>query len=290
MSNLPLPIGFAIWSRPRRRRILPGFGPALGYAILYLSLIVLIPLAALVIKSAQIAPEKFLKIATNPEVVASYRLAFGAALLAALANSFFGFVVAWTLVRIPFPGRRLVDAIVDLPFALPTAVSGIALATLYGPTGWIGSHTYAMGWKTAYSQTGVFLALVFIGLPFAVRTLQPAIEDLDPEVEEAAASLGASRFTTAFKVIFPALWPALLTGFALSFARAVGEYGSVVFISGNIPFETKIPGQLIREQLEQYHTISATVIAVVMLAVSFLMLLSVNLLQWFTARTFRRAA
>jgi len=182
-----------------------------------------------------------------------------------------------------------VDAVVDMPFALPTAVSGIALATLFGPVGWIGKYTHAMGWKTAYSQTGVFIALVFIGLPFAVRTLQPALEDLDAEVEEAAMSLGATRWQTFWKVIFPALWPAVLTGFALSFARAVGEYGSVTFISGNIPFETKIPAQLIREDLEGNYYVSATVVAVVMLGFSFVMLLAVNLLQWWTGRKFRRA-
>ena len=277
-------------SRRRRRNILPGFGPTMGYTLLYLSIVVLIPLGGLVLKSAEIGPAKFWRLATqDKEVIPAYELAFGASCLAALTNAFFGFVVAWTLVRIRFPGRRLVDAVVDMPFALPTAVSGIALATLFGPVGWIGKYTHAMGWKTAYSQTGVFIALVFIGLPFAVRTLQPALEDLDAEVEEAAMSLGATRWQTFWKVIFPALWPAVLTGFALSFARAVGEYGSVTFISGNIPFETKIPAQLIREDLEGNYYVSATVVAVVMLGFSFVMLLAVNLLQWWTGRKFRRA-
>ena len=273
----------------RRRSVLPGFGPTMGYTLLYLSLIVLIPLGALVVKSSQMSLAKFWGIMTNTEVVETYQLAFGASLGAAALNAVCGFVVAWTLVRISFPGKRIVDAIIDMPFALPTAVSGIALATLFGPAGWIGKYTFAMGWHTAYSRWGVFIALVFIGLPFAVRTLQPAMEDLDAEVEEAAMSLGASRWQTFWKVIFPALWPAVLTGFALSFARAVGEYGSVIFISGNIPHETKIPAQIIVEQLEQFHYLSATVVAVIMLGISFLMLLAVNLLQWWTARKYRRA-
>lgn len=260
--------------------VLPGFGLSLGYTVMYLSLIVLIPLGTLFARTMALSWPEFWNAVSGPRVWASYKLTFGASLIAALANAVFGFVVAWTLVRYRFPGRKLVDAVVDLPFALPTAVSGIALTALYAPNGWIGQWLAPLGVKVAFAPLGVMIALTFIGLPFVVRTLQPALEDLEAESEEAAASLGAGRWSTFRRVILPAVLPALLTGFALAFARALGEYGSVVFISGNMPMRTEITSLLIVTKLEQYDYAGATAIAVVMLVASFVILLGINLLQW----------
>ena len=262
--------------------VLPGFGLTLGFTLLYLSLIVLIPLSALFIKTATMDWPTFWQTIVDPRVVASYQLTFGASLIAATANAVFGFIVAWTLVRYAFPGKRLVDAIVDLPFALPTAVSGIALTALYAPNGWIGQYLQPLGIKTAFSPLGVMIALTFIGLPFVVRTLQPALEDLSTETEEAAASLGATRLQTFRRVILPTMLPALLTGFALAFARALGEYGSVVFISGNMPMKTEIVPLIIVTKLEQYDYAGATAVAVVTLLASFAILLGINALQRWT--------
>ena len=270
--------------RFRQATVLPGFGLTLGYTLLYLGLLVLIPLSALFFKTATMTWERFWATVTDPRVVASYQLTFGASLIGALVNAVFGFAVAWTLVRYHVPGRRVLDAIVDLPFALPTAVSGIALTALYAPGGWVGRWLEPLGIQAAFSPLGVTLALTFIGLPFVVRTLQPALEDLDAEVEEAAASLGAGRLSTFRRVILPAVAPALLTGFALALARALGEYGSVVFIAGNMPMRTEIASLLIVTKLEQYDYAGATAIAVVMLAASFVLLLGINLLQWWNAR------
>jgi sulfate/thiosulfate transport system permease protein len=268
----------------KQHSILPDFGLTLGFTVLYLSLVVLIPLSALFFKTATLSWERFWATITDPRVVASYRLTFGASLVAAAINAVFGFIVAWVLVRYRFPGKKVVDAMVDLPFALPTAVSGIALTAIYAPTGWLGRHFDALDIQTAYSPLGVTIALTFIGLPFVVRTLQPALEDLDAESEEAAASLGASRVQTFTRVILPALFPALLTGFALAFARAVGEYGSVIFIAGNMPMKTEITSLLIITKLEQFDYAGATAIAVVMLVASFAMLLVINLMQWWFHR------
>ena len=263
----------------KQRSVLPGFGLTLGFTVLYLSLIVLVPLAALVIKSTSLTWQRFWEIVSDPRVTASYRLSFGASLAAALINTVFGFVVAWVLVRYRFPGKKVVDALVDLPFALPTAVAGIALTSIYAANGWIGRYLEAWGVRVAFTPLGVMLAMTFIGLPFVVRTLQPILEDLDPEIEQAAASLGATRRQTIARVILPELWPAMLTGFALAFARALGEYGSVVFISGNMPMRTEIAPLLIIIKLEQYDSAGAAAIAVVMLAASFSILLLINLLQ-----------
>jgi sulfate transport system permease protein len=268
----------------KQRSILPGFGLAMGFTLLYLSLIVLIPLSAVFLKSATVGWERFWQTVTDPRVLASYRLTFGASLIGATINAFFGLLVAWVLVRYSFPGKRIVDALVDLPFALPTAVAGIALTTIYSGRGWLGAPLESLGVKAAYSRLGVVIALTFIGLPFVVRTVQPVLEDLDKEVEEAAASLGANRWQTFTRIILPVLLPALLTGFALAFARAVGEYGSVIFISGNMPMRTEITPLLIVTKLEQYDYAGATAIAVVMLVVSFAMLLVINLLQWWSGR------
>lgn len=276
--------------RLKQPSVLPGFGLTMGYTLLYLSLIVLIPLSALVLKSFTLGLGHFWQTVTDPRVVASYKLTFGASLVAALINAVFGFVVAWTLVRYSFPFKRVVDAIVDLPFALPTAVSGIALTTIYARNGWIGQYLEPLGIKAVFSPLGVTIALTFIGLPFVVRTLQPALQELEPEIEEAAASLGATRLQAFVRVIVPTVLPALLTGFALAFARAVGEYGSVVFISANIPFKTEIGATLIVTKLEQYDYSGATAIAVVMLLVSFGVLLGINALQWWTTHRYRRAA
>jgi sulfate/thiosulfate transport system permease protein len=264
----------------RRRSALPGFGLTMGYSVFYLSLIVLIPLSGLFIKSFQLSFSEFWEIVSNERVVASYKLTFGASLAGATINAIFGLIVAWTLVRYPFPGHKIIDALVDLPFAMPTAVSGIALTTIYAPSGWIGQWLEPLGIKAAYSWLGVTIALTFIGLPFVVRTLQPAIEELDREVEEAASSLGAKWWQVLFKIVLPSLLPPLLTGFAMAFARALGEYGSVVFIAGNMPYKTEITSLLIITRLEEYDYAGATAIAVVMLLVSFLMLLSINMLQW----------
>jgi sulfate transport system permease protein len=268
----------------RRPSVLPGFGLMMGCTLSYLALIVLIPLSALLWKSATLGSADFYRAATDPRVMASYRLSFGASLVAASANAVFGFVVAWVLVRYSFPGRKLLDAMVDLPFALPTAVSGIALTALYAPSGWIGRWLEPLGIHAAYTPLGVTLALTFIGLPFVVRTLQPALEDLDVELEEAAASLGASRLQTFLRVVLPMVFPTLLTGFALAFARGLGEYGSVVFIAGNMPLKTEITPLLIVTKLEQHDYAGATAIAVVMLSASFVLLLAINLLQWWSAR------
>ncbi len=259
--------------------ILPGFGLTMGYTLAYLSLIVLIPLAALILKSATLTWAQFLQEVTSPRVAASYRLTFGASLVGAAVNSIFGVIVAWVLVRYEFPGKRLVDAMVDLPFALPTAVAGITLTAIYAPNGWIGKLLQPLGINVAYTPLGVVVALTFIGLPFVVRTLQPVLESLDPEVEKAAVSLGAGRWYTVTRVILPTLAPAWITGFSLAFARAVGEYGSVVFIAGNMPMKTEITPLLIITKLEQYDYAGATSIGVVMLAISFTMLLTINWLQ-----------
>ncbi|MFA5180478.1 MAG: sulfate ABC transporter permease subunit CysT [Syntrophales bacterium] len=263
----------------QKQRILPGFGPTLGYTIFYLSLIVLIPLSALVINTAGMSWDAFMAAVASPRVVASYRVTFGAAFIAALINAVFGALVAWVLVRYDFPGKRIMDALVDLPFALPTAVVGITLATVYSANGWIGSFLEPHGIKIAYTPVGIVVAMTVIGLPFVVRTLQPVIEDIEKETEEAAASLGASRWQTFRYVLFPIMAPSLLTGFALAFARAVGEYGSIIFIAGNMPMVSEITSLLIITKLEQYDYSGATAIALVMLVASFIMLLMINLLQ-----------
>ncbi len=274
----------------KRHSVLPGFRLSLGYTLVYLSLIVLIPLSALFLRTATMGWSEFWKIVLDPRVVASYKLTFGTSLLAALVNAVFGFIVAWTLVRYQFPGKKLIDALVDLPFALPTAVSGIALTAIYAKNGWIGSWLDMVGIKAVYTPLGILIALTFIGLPFVVRTLQPALEELDAETEEAAASLGANRLQTFLRVILPAVLPALLTGFSLSFARALGEYGSVVFISGNMPMKTEITSLLIVSKLEQFNYAGATAIAVVMLLASFAIMLFVNGLQWYATRHHVRGA
>ena len=271
----------------KQASVIPGFGLTLGYTVFYLSLIVLLPISALFLKTATLGWGEFWAIVSNPRVVASYRLTFGASLVGALINAFFGFIVAWTLVRYSFPGKKIIDALVDLPFALPTAVSGIALTAIYSSNGWVGRYLEPLGIKAAYTPLGVTIALTFIGLPFVVRTLQPALEELDPATEEAARSLGSSRMQTFLRVILPAVFPALLTGFALSFARALGEYGSVVFISGNMPMFTEITPLLIIAKLEQYDYAGATAIATVMLLSSFAILLVINFLQWYSSHRYR---
>jgi sulfate/thiosulfate transport system permease protein len=270
--------------RFRKPSVIPGFGLTLGFALAYMSLIVLIPLAALILRSAGLGWSGFFAIATDPRVVAALKVSFGLSLLAALINAVFGMIVAWVLVRYRFPGRRLLDAFIDLPFALPTAVAGISLTAIYAPNGWVGSLLAPLGIKVAYTPLGILVALVFIGLPFIVRTVQPVLEDLDREVEEAAATLGARRLTTIRRVIVPALIPPLLTGFALALARAVGEYGSVIFIAGNIPFVSEIAPLLIIVKLTEFDYAGATTIATVMLGISFLLLLVINLLQSWSAR------
>lgn len=266
-----------------RHSVLPGFGLALGYTLLYLSLIVLIPLSATFIKSASLGWAAFWDAVTTPRVLASLRLSFGASLVAAIINGVFGLLVAWVLVRYEFFGKKLVDALVDLPFALPTAVAGIALTALYAGNGWIGSLLEPQGIKVAFTPIGITLALTFIGLPFVVRTVQPVLEDLEAELEEAAACLGATRVQAFLRVVLPAIAPALLTGFALAFARAVGEYGSVVFIAGNMPLVSEIAPLLIITKLEQYDYAGATAIAVVMLVISFVLLFAINALQWWAS-------
>ena len=268
----------------RRHTVLPGFGFAMGFTLLYLSLIVLIPLSAAVLKSATASWSQFWATVTSPRVVASYRVTFGASLAGALINMVFGMLVAWVLVRYSFPGRRLVDALVDLPFALPTAVAGLALTAVYAREGWIGRHLEPLGIQAAFSPLGFVIALTFIGLPFVVRTVQPVLQNIEAELEEAAASLGASRWQTWRRVIFPTVLPAILTGFALAFGRALGEYGSVIFIAGNMPMRTEITPLLIVTKLEQYDYAGATGIAVVMLVASFVLLLSINGLQWWSRR------
>lgn len=268
----------------RSPSVLPGFRLTLGFALFYLSLIVLIPLSGLFFKTATMTWEDFVNTVTAPRVLASYELSFGASLIAAGLNAVFGLLVAWVLVRYRFPGKRIIDALVDLPFALPTAVAGIALTALYAPNGAFGKVLEPLGLKVAFTPLGVVVALTFIGLPFVVRTVQPVLEDLELEVEEAAASLGASRGKTFTRIIFPAVLPALLTGFALAFARAIGEYGSVIFIAGNMPMISEIAPLMIITKLEQYDYAGATAIASVMLVISFVLLLAINLLQAWTRR------
>ncbi|GGP23072.1 MULTISPECIES: sulfate ABC transporter permease subunit CysT [Silvimonas] len=272
----------------KQHSVLPGFNLALGYTLLYLSVIVLIPLAALILKSTQMPVAQFWHTISDPRVVASYQLTFGASLIAALLNLFGGLLIAWVLVRYQFFGKRFIDAMVDLPFALPTAVAGISLATIYAPNGWVGQLFAPFDIKIAFTRIGVVIALTFVTLPFVVRTVQPVLEDLEKELEEAAASLGATRWQVFGKVILPTLLPALLTGFALAFARAIGEYGSVIFIAGNMPFVSEITPLMIISKLEQYDYVGATAIAVVMLAVSFALLLVINGLQWWAAKRLGR--
>jgi sulfate/thiosulfate transport system permease protein len=264
--------------------VLPGFGLTLGFTLTYLSLIVLIPLAALVARSMALSWSEFVAAVNTPRTIAAFRLSLFASLIGASINAVLGFVVAWTLVRYTFPGKRFVDACVDLPFALPTAVSGIALTALYAPTGWIGRWLAPLGIEAVYTPLGVVIALTFIGVPFVVRTLQPALEDLEPELEEAAATLGASRYATLRRVVVPAVLPALLTGFALAFARAIGEYGSVIFISGGRIGRTEIPPMLIVEKLDQFQYAEATAIAVVLLVISLVLLVCINGLGWWVGR------
>jgi len=271
-------------ARPKKIRVLPGFKLTLGFTLFYLGLIVLIPLAAVFAKTTTLTWPQFWHTVTMPAVVASYKLTFGASFLAALVNAFFGLIVAWVLVRYEFFGKKIVDSLVDLPFALPTAVAGITLAALCSDNGWIGKFFAPLGIHLANTQTGVFIALTFIGLPFIVRTVQPILEDLDPELEEAASSLGANRWQVFWRVIFPMVAPALLTGFTLAFARALGEYGSVIFIAGNIPMKTQITPVVIMQELDMFDYAKATALAVVMLIVSFVLLLTINVLQWWANR------
>ncbi|MBA3040429.1 MAG: sulfate ABC transporter permease subunit CysT [Rhizobium sp.] len=271
------------WRQPS---ILPGFGLTLGYTIFYLTVIILIPLVGLVWRSASLGWEEFFAIATDERTMLALKVSFGSALVAGAINAVFGVIVAWVLVRYDFPGRRLLDAVVDLPFALPTAVAGISLAALYAPNGWIGSLLAPLGIKIAFTPVGIVVALVFVGLPFVVRTVQPVMEELDREVEEASATLGATRFQTLRLVVLPALTPAILTGFALAFARGVGEYGSVIFIAGNIPYVSEIAPLLIVIRLEEFNYAGATAIACIMLVISFAMLLFINLLQMWSRRRY----
>jgi sulfate/thiosulfate transport system permease protein len=289
MADATLSLADPLDEEPSRRRsnfrVLPGFGLTMGFTIMYVSLIVLLPLSATFLRTAELGPEKFWQVVTAPRVLASLRLSFGASLLAACVNAVFGFIIAWALTRQQFPGRRLFDAIIDLPFALPTAVAGIALTALYAPTGWIGQVLTPLGIKVAYTPLGVVVALAFVSLPFVVRTLQPVLGDLDREVERAAQTLGASRLQTFLWVVLPSVWPTLLTGTALGFSRAVGEYGSVIFIAGNIPKVSEIAPLMIMTKLEQYQYAEATAIAVVMLLASFSLMFGINALQlWAQSR------
>jgi sulfate transport system permease protein len=282
-----MPVHEALQARERSRaprKVLPGFGLSLGFTLAYLGLVVLVPLSAAFLKTAGMSWHDFLGAVASPRVLAAYRLSFGTSIAAGLVNMVFGLIVAWVLVRYSFPGKAIIDALVDLPFALPTAVAGIALTSLYSPNGWVGRLLAPYGIKVAYTWAGVFVALTFIGLPFVVRTVQPVLLELEPEVEEAASTLGASRRQTVVRVLLPELLPSLLTGFALAFARALGEYGSVVFISGNMPMKTEIVPLLIITKLEQYDYRGATAIAVVMLVSSFILLLLINLLQKWSRR------
>lgn len=267
-----------------KQSVIPGFGVTLGFTLAYLGLIVLIPLSAVIWKTTDLTWLQFWETISEPRVVASLKLSFGAALIAAGVNAIFGMILAWALVRYDFPGKKIVDTLVDLPFALPTAVAGIALTAIYAKNGWLGQFLEPLGLKIAFTPIGIMIALIFIGLPFVVRTVQPVLEDLDKEIEEAAASLGANRAQTIFKVVLPIILPALLTGFALAFARAVGEYGSVIFIAGNLPMVSEIAPLMIITKLEQYDYSGATSIAVVMLILSFILLLVVNTLQAWTAK------
>lgn len=271
------------WRQPS---VIPGFGPTFGFAMVYLSLIVLIPIALLILRTTQLSWEEYWAIASSERVVAALRLSFGAALIAAAVNAVFGVIVAWVLVRYEFPGKRLIDAIVDLPFALPTAVAGITLTAIFAKNGWIGQFIEPLGIKVAYTSVGVVIALTFIGLPFVVRTLQPVILEIERETEEAAATLGADRRQAVFRVILPTLLPALLTGFVLALARGVGEYGSVVFIAGNLPYRTEIAPLLIVIRLTEFDYNGATAIATIMLAIAFVMFLAINLIQVWARRRF----
>lgn len=268
----------------KRHSVLPGFGITLGFSLFYLGLVLLLPVAALLLYTLNMSWDSFWSTVSHPQVVASYKLSFGAALIGALINLVFGGLVAWVLVRYRFPGKRAIDALVDLPFAMPTAVAGIALVTLYASTGWVGRYLEVFDVRIAYSQLGVVIALTYIGLPFVVRTVQPVIKDLDAELEEASAIMGASRLTTLRRVVLPALLPALLTGFSLAFARAVGEYGSVIFIAGNMPYQTEITPLLVVAKAEQYDYQGAAAIGTVMLLAAFLLLLMINGLQWWSSR------
>lgn len=270
-----------------QRRVLPGFGLTLGMSVLYLSLVVLIPLSALLLNSTGLNWEKFWHVATDPRVLASYRISFFTSAAAALMDTAFGLLLAWVLVRYEFPGKRLFDALIDLPFALPTAVAGVALTALYSQNGWIGSFLEPLGIKVAFTQLGITIALMFIGIPFVVRTVQPVLQDAERDAEEAAATLGAGRFRTFWSVVLPDLVPPLLTGFALAFARGIGEYGSVVFISGNMPMKTEIAPLLIMSKLEQFDYAGAAAVAVLLLLISFLLLLVINSLQRWTRRSAR---
>ncbi len=275
--------------RPRKRSALPGFRLTMGFTLFYIGLLVMIPLSAVVLKGIPLGWTRFIEIATTPRVLASFKLSLGASLVAALANALFGTLVAWVLTRYRFPGRGFLDGLVDLPFALPTAVAGLALTAVYGPNGWLGRPLYAMGIQTAFSRLGIMIALTFIGLPFVVRTVQPVLQDLDREIEEAAVTLGASRWQSFRRVLLPTLFPSILTGFTLAFARALGEYGSVIFISGNMPMRTEITPLLIMTKLAQFDTAGAAVIAIVMLAISFVLLLAINLLQGWVGESRARA-
>jgi sulfate/thiosulfate transport system permease protein len=281
--GVPLPAA-GVPSRGGSKKVLPGFNLTLGYTLLYLSLIVLIPLSALVFRTLSLSWGEFWMAISSPRVLASYRLTFGASFLAALVNVFFGLLLAWVLVRYSFPGKKIVDAMVDLPFALPTAVAGISLTALLAGNGWLGQYLEPMGIQLAFNRNGVVIALIFIGLPFVVRTVQPVLEDTEQELEEAAMCLGATRWQTFSRVIFPSIAPALLTGFAMAFARAIGEYGSVIFIAGNVPMVSEITPLVIIGKLEQYDYAGATAVAVVMLVISFLLLLVINALQTWQRR------
>ena len=273
-------------NQQKSNNILPGFGLSLGYALLYLSLIVLIPLSAAFIKTSTLSFHEFWEAVSSPRVVASYKLTFGASFAAALVNAVFGLLTAWVLTRYDFFGKKFVDAFVDFPFALPTAVAGISLSAIYSVHGWLGSILEPLGIKVAYTPLGVAVALTFIGLPFVVRTVQPVLEDLGADVEEAAASLGGNRWQIFYKIIFPAIWPALITGFSLAFARAVGEYGSVIFIAGNMPMVSEITPLIIITKLEQYDYAGATAVAVVLLVISFILLFAINGFQWWSNKRF----
>ena len=273
-------------SKKFNKNILPGFNLTLGYALFYLSLIVLIPLSAVFIKTFTLTWPEFIAAVASPRVVASYKLTFGASLIAALINVVFGLLTAWVLTRYEFFGKKIVDAFVDFPFALPTAVAGIALSAIYATNGWVGSLLEPLGIKVSYTPLGIIVALTFIGLPFVVRTVQPVLEDLGAEVEEAAASLGANRWQVFYKIILPSIWPALVTGFALAFARAVGEYGSVIFIAGNMPMVSEITPLIIITKLEQYDYAGATAVAAVMLVISFILLFAINGFQWWSNKRF----
>ena len=276
--------------RFRAPSVIPGFGLALGFTLAYLGLLVLLPLSALVIRSSSLGWDEFVRLALDPRVLGALRLSFGASFVAAAINAVFGLLIAWVLVRYDFPGRRLVDAVIDLPFALPTAVAGIALTALYAPNGWVGQYLAPLGIKVAYTPLGIVVALVFVSLPFVVRTVQPVLEEIDAEVEQAAATLGANRFQTVTRVVLPSIMPALLTGFALALARSVGEYGSVIFIAGNIPYVSEIAPLLIVIRLEEFNYGGATAVAAMMLAISFLMLLAINLIQAWSRRRYGHGA